>query len=291
MRARKNRRRAPSLWSRLPPPRAMADVCGRALRRSLPALAGTAALSALVAGGWCAYHFVTTSPRFAITDIEIRGTSHESPEALIGKLPIQIGDNAFSDSTDDVAASLLADPWIAGADAHRVLPHTLVIDVREHAPVALADLDGLYLVDAAGRPFKRADLAAGDGAGLPVVTGLPRAAYAADPDGTAHAIAGALGTLDTWRAPPCQDPDRSALCRAGAERPAIGEIHVDPRGELTLRTYEGGVAIQLGSPGNDLAARLDTFDAAWAELGDAERARARAVHVDTQPDHVTIAFN
>lgn len=279
MRARKNRRRAPAptLWSRLPPPRALADACGRAVRRSLPALVGSAALSALVAGGWCAYHFVTTSPRFAITDVEIRGTLHESPEALIARLPVHIGDNAFAASADELAAAVLADPWIASADAHRQLPHTLVIDVREHVAAALADLDGLYLVDAQGHPFKRADLASGDGAGLPVVTGLPRAAFAADPDGTARAIAGALATLATWR--------------ARGDRPAIGELHVDPRGELTLRTYDGGVAIQLGAPGDDLAARLDTFDAAWAELGDAERARARAVHVDTQPDHVTIAFN
>ncbi len=188
------------------------------------------------------------------------------------------GDNVFAASLDDATRALLADPWIASADAHRVLPHTLVIDVREHVPAAIVDLGGLYLVEADGHPFKRADLAAGDGAGLPVVTGLDRDAFTADPDAAARAIRSALATLDTW-------------CTHG-DRPAIGEVHVDARGAITLHTYDGAVAIQLGVPdARARRAQLDSFDAAWAELDDGERERARAVHVDTQPDHVTIAFD
>ena len=109
------------------------------------------------------------------------------------------------------------------------------------------------------------------------MTGLDRDAFTADPDAAAHAIRSALATLDTWR--------------THGDRPAIGEVHVDARGAITLHTYDGAVAIQLGQPSPDLEARMATFDAAWADLADTERARARAVHVDTQPDHVTIAFN
>jgi len=35
---------------------------------------------------------------------------------------------------------------------------------------------------------------------------------------------------------------------------------------------------------------MHTFDAAWAGLSDAERARARSIHLDARPDHVTVAF-
>ncbi len=278
MRARKNRKHAPSLWSRVPPARVMANACGRALRRSLSTVLGAVVLATVVAGGWCAYHFVTTSPRFAIADIEVRGGAHESVDALIARLPVHTGDNSLAASPSDVAAALLADPWIATAEAHRVLPRTLVIEVTEHVPVALVGLDeNLYVVDAAGRPFKRASLASGDGAGLPVITGVARSAYAGDPDGTARTITDALHTLEVWR--------------ARGDRPAIGELHVGTRGELTLRGFTDAVAIQLGVPDAELPARLDSFDAAWAELGDGEREHARAVHVDTQPDHVTIAFD
>jgi hypothetical protein len=39
-----------------------------------------------------------------------------------------------------------------------------------------------------------------------------------------------------------------------------------------------------------LAARIHTFDVAWAQLDDSERARARAIHLDPRLDHVTVAF-
>jgi len=39
-----------------------------------------------------------------------------------------------------------------------------------------------------------------------------------------------------------------------------------------------------------LAARMHTFDVAWAQLDDSERDRARAIHLDPRLDHVTVAF-
>src|SRR5436190_4716348 len=67
LRGRKNRRRPAPLWSRVPPPRTIADACGRALRRSLPAAIAAFALLGVGAGLWLGYRFVTTSSRYAIT--------------------------------------------------------------------------------------------------------------------------------------------------------------------------------------------------------------------------------
>ncbi|HEX7703215.1 MAG TPA: cell division protein FtsQ/DivIB, partial [Kofleriaceae bacterium] len=154
---------------------------------------------------------------------------------------------------------------------------------------AVAELGGLYLVDATGHPFKRvAD--DGVGVGMPIVTGLDRAAYLADPEATARAITSALGALTLWKTDP--------------SRPSIGEVHVDLHGALTLHTYDSATAIQLGTPEMEhgaltstrgpnagLAARMHTFDVAWAQLDDAERVRARAIHLDPRLDHVTVAFS
>ena len=260
----------------MPAPRVIGSACGRMLRRSLPALAATAALATVGAVGAVGYRFVTTSPRFAVTAVEIRGTHHLSPDAVRAALPVHEGDNVFAANLDTVAHDLLADPWVASASAHRVLPHTIVVDIRERTPVAVVDLDGLYLVEADGHPFKRAELGAGDGDGLPVITGVLRAAYASDPDGAATTIRTALAALDSWH--------------TGTARPAIGEIHVDPHGAVTFHTYEQATAIQLGSLEPAIAERMTTFDIAWAELDPAERLRARAVHLDARPDHVTVAF-
>ena len=73
-------------------------------------------------------------------------------------------------------------------------------------------------------------------------------------------------------------------------RPAIGEVHVDPHAQLTLRTYDHATAIQLGPLGSELTARMRTFDAAWAELTAVERIRATDIHLDARADQVTVAL-
>jgi hypothetical protein len=125
--------------------------------------------------------------------------------------------------------------------------------------------------------FKRARLDAGEGEGLPIVSGLARDAYATDPADAAARVRDALATLARW-----QD----------AGRPRIGELRLEGERQ-TLFTYDDAIAIRLGATaGERLAARLATFDAAWAALTPDERDRARAIHLDqaTRPDHVTVAF-
>jgi cell division protein FtsQ len=282
LRARKNRRRPASLWSRVPRPRAIADACGRALRRSLPAAIVTCAILVVGTAIWLGYRFVTTSERYAITSIEIRGARRLSVDEVRAALPVAVGDNVFLASTDDVARALRRHPWIASAAAQRVLPGTIVVEIREHEPAAIAVLGEPYLVGTDGHPFKRAELDDGDGHGhghgLPVVTGLDRAAYLRDPDAAARTITAALAALARWREVP--------------GRPEIGELHVGAQGALTLRTHDRGAAIELGAPGDPIAARLRTFDAVWAELqaDERDRGRARSFHLDARADHVTVAF-
>lgn len=275
VRAKKNRRKPVSLWSRVPRPRVIVDACGHTLRRSLPAIAATCAITAAGSGLWLGYRFVTTSSRFAIDDIKVHGGARLSADEIRTALPVKVGDNVFTANLGQISDELRSHPWIASAEAHRILPHTLIVEVREYEAVAMVMLGELYLVDAVGHPFKRAELEVGDGEGLPIVTGVDRASYAADPTKTAQTITVALGALATWRA---------------SGRPAIGEVSVDAHGGLTFRTYDHGTAIQLGTPGPELAARMHTFDTAWAELSDGERTHARAIHLDARPDHVTVAF-
>jgi cell division protein FtsQ len=269
-----NRRRptATSLWQRLPKPSLVADACGRALRRSLPALAALGVLGAISSTAWAGYRFVTHSPRFAIEQIALHGNHHLTDDQVRELLPIHVGDNVFDAGLESVVRELRANPWIDRADAHRVLPHTVVVEMREHEAVALAELGGRYLVDASGHPFKRAS--DGEGNGLPLISGLDRTAYLADPEATAKLVVGAMTALAAWR---------------DGDRPVVDELHVDPHGALSL--HAGPTTIELGDSEGSLAARMHTFDAAWAELSDDERARARAIHLDIRNDHVTVAFS
>lgn len=275
--ARGNRRKQTgSVWSRLPKPAVIADACGRALRRSVPALIGMGVLAAVGGTAWAGYRFVTTSPRFAITNIEVTGNRQLQADQIVASLPAHVGDNVFATDLDGVVRELRQNPWVEHAEARRVLPHTLSIVIREHVPTAVVELGGLYLVDSAGHPFKHADLAVDDGAGLPIITGLDRAAFNASPDVTAAQIRSALDALARWR--------------DTADRPSIGELHLSPHGALTLVTYEHAISIQLGTPDATLVNRFATFDATWAELSESERQRTRAIHLDAKSDQVTVAF-
>ena len=99
--------------------------------------------------------------------------------------------------------------------------------------------------------------------------------FADDPATAVATLRAAIAAVERWRAP---------------YRPAIGEVHIDPHGAVTLHTYDPAIAIQLGVLGDDAGARLHAFDAAWAGLSGTERARARAIHLGARPDHVTVAF-
>ena len=274
----KNRKRPGALWTRLPKPGVILDACGRAARRTIPAVIATVAVTGVGSGVWLGYRFVTTSPHFAITSIEVKGAQRVTDAQVLATLPVKLGDNVFASDLDSISRSLAATPWIASASAHRELPHTLVVEIREHQAAAVVELGDLYLVDPSGHPFKRAQVAANEGADLPIITGIPRATYEADPTGTAATITTALGALAAWKLEP--------------NRPSIGELHVDTQRTLTLRTYEHATAIQLGPLASppELQARMAAFDAVWAELPDAERARATALHLDARTDQVTVAL-
>jgi cell division protein FtsQ len=275
----------------------MVDACGRAVRRSLRAMVVALALAALGGAGWAGHRWLTSSPRFAITQITIDGAHRIDPDELRAQLPVRIGDNAFADLTA-IARAVRDNPWVATASVRRMLPHTIAIEIHEHVPAAVVELGDSYLCDATGRLFKRADAlderreamrdgagaAGGAGskaprgdntAGLPLITGLDRASYAADPEAGAITIRDAIAAATAWHT---------------STRPAIHEVHVDPHGALTLQVGEPAIAIQLGALGHELPARLRTFDAAWAELSDAERTRARAIHLGVRQGHVTVAF-
>jgi cell division protein FtsQ len=282
-RPRANRRRAVPLRERLPParevPGRVVASCGRVLRRVAPAVILAAIGGGLAGTGYYGWRFVTTSPRFALDTIAIEGAHTLGADALRARLPVALGDNIFTADLDAVEAVLAREPWIASVTVHRRLPRALEIVVRERQAAAVIELGGLYLADRDGRVFKRARLELDEGAGLPVITGLSRDAFAADATEAASSIRLALATLARWQ--------------ESEARPAIGEVRVDVGHGVTLYTYDGGAAIRLGEAADDqLVARLDRFDAAWAALPDDERRRARSIHLDhdTRPDHVTVAF-
>jgi cell division protein FtsQ len=230
-------------------------------------------------GAYWGIQWATHSPRFDLARAEVHGLSHMPHAELEQALEPVMGGNLFRTDTDAVERRLETLPWIADADVSRRLPNRLLIEVLEEEPAIMVSLGGLYLADARGRVFKRANTATGEGEGLVVVTGLGRDDYLADPASAQVVIASALELAKGYH--------------AISGRPALGEVNVDQNRGFSLVVAETGARIHCGLGSlAELDKRLHRFDAAWAALSPEERANARNFHIDneTREDSVTIAF-
>jgi cell division protein FtsQ len=276
--ARRNRKLRGPLRARIPSPRAMGRGLLRGLRPLLPIFVAVSASAAIAAGTYFGYRWVTTSDRFAVDEIEFRGNQVLAVDSIRDRLGIDADDNIFQLDLSGLEDRLIADPWIADAEVRRELPDRLIVTIVENRPAVLVDLGGLYLADDRGHIFKRAAIDRGEGAGLPVITGIPRARFVDDQPGVEAEIRHALAATAVY---------------ATGTRPRLGEIHVDERRGITFMTYADALAIRVGNGSSQtLSRRLHTFDIAWASLEPETRAAAHVVYVDntTRPDRVTVGF-
>jgi cell division protein FtsQ len=245
---------------------------GERFKRSLRGLVLGGAVLACGVGGWGLYRFLTRSPHFAVRQLRFSATKHVSAESLAARAGEVVGLNLFRLDLDEIARDVMQEPWVQSAQARRELPSTIMVDVVEREAAAGVALSAVYLADARGNVFKRAN--PDEAAGLPVVTGIERDQYLADPDGAQQQIREALAALQAWGA-----------------RPAVGEVHLDKLLGATLYTVAGNLGVRLGRSDGDLEARLRRFDAVLSALtSTGERPRLVFVRLDNRarPDRVTV---
>ena len=90
---------------------------------------------------------------FEVRRVEVRGTRYLSPSAVVVAMGLRPGASTF-DNLHDLERRLSSMGGIAGAKVSRVLPATLILDLSEVEPVALAEgPDGLVPVSHDGRPL------------------------------------------------------------------------------------------------------------------------------------------
>jgi len=257
------------------------------------------AVAGLWAGGRLLQHHLTTSPAFAIEDIQIDGLARLERAELLEAAGIDLGKNVFAQSPEAVRANLLKHPWLASAEVTRRLPGQFHIKVREREPAALLlvepcglagdvrgaarepesedplcdDASSLYLVSEEGHVFKR--LEGEDPVDLPVITGVDRARFGAEPDIRRGVLLEAMALLAAYRS-------------AGlGQRLPVGEIHVEPNDALSVYVGEELTLVRLGhSPFDQKLRRMKkVFDRL-----EREKASAEYVYLDNElrPDRVTV---
>ncbi|MDR2800915.1 MAG: FtsQ-type POTRA domain-containing protein [Desulfovibrio sp.] len=151
-RPRENRRKAPK-----PVPRSShVSLPWSGIKTTLSTLGFSFIMLLLVAGVTLAlvygYRSTTMGEYFALKTIEIHGNSRISSREILKTADLLEGANTLALSIDTVEESLSAHPWVEEVSVKRVLPGTLVINVREKHPAFWILHEGsLYYADAAGR--------------------------------------------------------------------------------------------------------------------------------------------
>jgi cell division protein FtsQ len=213
-----------------PPPRPPSRLV--ALARAVFGVILVASVSGTVA--WAARRYVMTTPRFAVTTIDVTGGHRRSEAEIADEAGLARGTNVFSIDLDRARARLLADPWISEATLARRLPGTLIVQVTEREAGAIVALGDSYLASRDGEIFKR--LEAGDPADLPIVTGLTGEAIATDREGATRAVRRALDLASDYEHGPL------------AQRSPLQEVHLGTEGSVTLVVGKSAVSLALGEP-------------------------------------------
>ncbi len=274
-----NRRRDRSLLRRIPSRSWFWGLAKRVGARSLPSALLVGGLALVCGASYLSYHWITHSPRFAVGQVEVKGNLALSKTQVVEALDLDADANIFRTGMETLETRLLSNPWIAQASVSRSFPDGLEVEIAEEQASAAVELDGLYLINAEGRPFKRANVDSQELDGLSIITGFSREEFLADAKDGQTQLQYAISAMTSYH--------------ANANRPRLGEVHMDKRHGITLITFEEAIAIHLGSPeGDDFEDRYRTFDSAWSALDSEEHAAARAFRiVDRTPsDQVTIAF-
>ena len=103
-----------------------------------------------VVGAWSAWQRVFASDRLRVGRLEVRG-SHFLSEGEVRELASPaVGESILTLDIEALKARLRSSPWVADATVTRALPDTVRVEIHERVPLALAELDRLYLMDQDG---------------------------------------------------------------------------------------------------------------------------------------------
>lgn len=122
---------------------------------------------------------ITTGMGLKLRRVHITGASAEATPSIQRALAVQSGQPITSLDIDALQASVQSVGWVKEARVVRLLPDTLIVEVKEHDRLAVWQTRGqTYVIDGEGRAIPGAD--AGRYPNLPLVVGAGADKAAAD---------------------------------------------------------------------------------------------------------------
>jgi cell division protein FtsQ len=117
-----------------------------------------------------AYDLFVQSTYFESKAVVIKGAYRLSKKDIMEQAQVKMGANILSVNLTLAKNWLQAHPWIASASVRREFPDTIIIEIKEHRPIAVVDMEQRYLMNINGELFKR--WSPEDSVVLPVINGL-----------------------------------------------------------------------------------------------------------------------
>lgn len=144
----------------------------------LPRLSKAALLAGLLTVllallGWQGYHLVEHAQVFSVRKVTVQGCRMAAEGQVLTLAGIRVGMPMLGFNAAEAAQRIQTHPWIDHVSIHRSWPYSVQIEVQEHRPLALINLEnnaGLYYLDHNGKVF--APVEPGQDLDFPVVTGL-----------------------------------------------------------------------------------------------------------------------
>ena len=182
-----------------------------------------------VAAVWTGYAKTMASDRLRVDRVEVRGSRFLSEGEVRELLGPAVGENILGLDISALKARLRSSPWVADATVGRTLPDTLKVEITERVPLALAEVERLYLMDKNGALI---DLYGPRTASfdLPIVRGLMGVDAEARRDRAERA-----GTL---------------LDDLGDLAAEVSEVFVLPTGDVKVVLRASGEVLLVGEPPN-----------------------------------------
>lgn len=216
------------------------------LRHLRIALASLAAFGAVSGAVWLLF----ASPWLRYQQLQVEGHHRAGVAQLRHLANLPEGAPLARLSLDEAVAGVERHPWVRRATARRSFPDTVVITVEERVPVALVQLDKLYLVDGDGTIFTQAHEGDLD---HPLLSGIDTALADGQPEVARRLVAEGLAWLS------------AAQNQGGLAEKDLSELRFDTRTGYTLTLRNGGEVL-LGFADRERVTRLSQLTAQGLDL-------------------------
>lgn len=98
-------------------------------------------------GVYFCYHFFTTSPRFAVSQVTLTGNQILQEKELLERLGPVTGGNIFLLNLASLSTQLAEHPWVQTVSVRKAFPKEILVHVEERKPYARIKLDKIYVMD------------------------------------------------------------------------------------------------------------------------------------------------